>query len=217
MKTLTSIVAVSRKGAIGCKNQLPWRLKTDLNFFRRTTSNNVVILGRMTYESIGKCLPDRTNLVLSHNAVLFQATADCSVVCSIEEALYSAARFRTKETFVIGGASTYEQFAPLVDRYLITVVEKDVPDADAFLSEAVFGDPDNWVKETIAEFPAVPGMDEVPFAIYEWVAKDSGQRQLRRQAILDNFAQKNHLAKTAPRQPRHAKSAELAAPAQLQF
>lgn len=217
MKTLTSIVAVSRQGAIGCKNQLPWRLKTDLNFFRRTTSQNVVILGRMTYESIGKCLPDRTNLVLSHNAVLFQSTPDCSVVCSIEEALFSAARFRSKEAFIIGGASTYEQFGPLVDRYLITVVEKNVPDADAFLSEAVFGDPDNWVKKTIGEFPAVAGVDEAPFAIYEWTAKDSAKRQQRRQAIIEGFSEKNHLSKPIARQPRTAKTPAFASSEQLNF
>lgn len=217
MKTLTSIVAVSRQGAIGCKNQLPWRLKTDLNFFRRTTSRNVVILGRMTYESIGKCLPERTNLVLSHNSVLFSSTPDCRVVCSIEEALFSAARFRSKETFIIGGASTYEQFAPLVDRYLITVVEKDVQDADAFLPEGVFGDPDHWTKKTIAEFPAVEGLDEVPFAIYEWTAKDSAERRSRRQAIIDRFTEKNHLSKPSVKQSRSQESAALALPVQLHF
>jgi dihydrofolate reductase len=217
MKTLTSIVAVNRQGAIGCKNQLPWRLRTDLNFFRRTTSHNVVILGRLTYESIGKCLPDRTNLVLSHNAVLFQSTPDCRIVCSIEEALFSAARFRSKEAFVIGGASTYEQFAPLVDRYLITVVEKNVPDADAFLSEEVFGDLDNWTKETIAEFPAVAGVDEVPFAIYEWTARNSAERQEQRQAIIDGFTERNHLSRPAMRQPRQVKSPRFASAEQLRF
>jgi len=200
MKTLTSIVAVSRQGAIGCKNELPWRLKTDLSFFRRTTSENVVILGRMTYDSIGKCLPNRTNLVLSHNAVLFQSTSDCRVVCGIEEALFSASRFRSKEAFIIGGASTYQQFAPLVDRYLITVVEKDVPDADAFLSESVFGDPDNWTKKTLGEFPASPDVDEAPFAIYEWVAKDATLRRAHRNAIIDAFTRRNHLIKNPTKQ-----------------
>ncbi|SMQ65081.1 dihydrofolate reductase [Sphingopyxis terrae subsp. ummariensis] len=195
MKTLTSIVAVSRKGAIGCKNELPWRLKSDLKFFRETTSNNVVILGRMTYESIGKCLPNRTNLVLSHNAVLFQDTDDCRVVCSIEESLFAASRYSSKETFVIGGASTYLQFSPLVDRYLITVVDKDVPDADAFLSEDVFGDPDNWNIRSLGEYPAVQGVDEAPFAVYEWTAKDAARRESLRRSLVDEFFSRNHLLK----------------------
>lgn len=215
MKTLTSIVAVSRQGAIGCQNELPWRLKTDLKFFRETTIENVVILGRMTYDSIGKCLPKRTNLVLSHNAVLFQATDDCRVVCSIEEALVEASRIRAKETFVIGGASTYLQFSPLVDRYLITVVEKDVPNADAFLSESVFGEPDNWEKRTLGEYPAVDGIDEAPFAVYEWVARDSAQRAELRNLIVEEFQSRNHLAKPSPKR-RYPKLSEISqAPAPM--
>lgn len=169
----------------------------------------------MTYDSIGKCLPNRTNLVLSHNAVLFQSTPDCKVVCSIEEALFSAARFKSKEAFIIGGASTYQQFAPLVDRYLITVVEKDVPDADAFLSETVFGDPDNWIKNTLGEFPASPGVDEAPFAIYEWVAKDAKDRQVHRNAAIDDFTRRNHLI----RNPTKISSSDVSklAPASMQL
>ena len=217
MKSLTSIVAVNREGAIGCQNALPWRLKSDLAFFRNTTSHNVVILGRKTYDSIGKCLPNRTNLVLSHNAVLFQSTPECQVVCSIDEALVSASRYRSKSTFVIGGASTYAQFAPLVDRYLITVVDKHVEDADAFLSEAIFGDEANWEKRVLGEYPAILGVDEAPFAIYEWVAIDQAHRASMRNDIIERHKQRNHMIRSSVHPPSAPSRLQSAEPLTLQL
>jgi dihydrofolate reductase len=195
MKTLTSIVAVNRDGAIGCQNQLPWRLRTDLKFFKAQTLNNVVIMGRKTYDSIGGCLPNRTNIVLSHNSVLFENTPTCQLSLSIPEVLFSTSRIRSKEVFVVGGASTYEQFAPFVDRYLVTVVDKPIEGADAFLSESVFGDVGDWAVSLIGEYPATPGIDEAPFAIYEWTAKNADVRHTLRESVVLEYANRNHLTK----------------------
>lgn len=195
MKNLTSIVAVNRDGAIGCQNQLPWRLKTDLKFFRSQTVNNVVIMGRKTYDSIGGCLPNRTNMVLSHNGVLFESTPTCQLRTSIPEVLFSAARIKAKEVFVVGGASTYEQFAPFVDRYLVTVVDKQIAGADAFLSESVFGDVGDWEITQIGKYPATPDVDEAPFEIFQWIAKDVVERSALRETVAMEYANRNHLAK----------------------
>src|SRR5436309_740216 len=118
--SLTSIVAIDKNGAIGCRNTLPWRLKSDLAFFRQTTNGNAVIMGRKTYDSIGCCLPNRKNIVLSHSYDLFHSTPDCQLAHSIEEALARAGNSPSREAFVIGGAATYAQFANLIDRYLVT-------------------------------------------------------------------------------------------------
>ena len=188
MKNLTSIVAVSTEGAIGCRNELPWKLKTDMKFFREKTTENVVIMGRKTYQSIGGCLPNRMNVVLSHNGILFESTPLCQISLSIAEALYASAQHKGKEVFVVGGASTYEQFAPLVDRYLITIVDKFVEDADAFFSESVFGDEANWSRTLLSEKLVPDTHDEARFQIFEMLARDSDVRFKKRRKVMEEYA-----------------------------
>jgi dihydrofolate reductase len=188
MKSLTSIVAVGKFGAIGCRNELPWRLKTDMQFFKSQTVDNVVIMGRKTYDSIGGCLPKRTNMILSHNNILFESTNTCQLSLSLGEALFRAQAIKGCETFIVGGASVYEQFAPYVDRYLITVVDKEVPDADAFLSDSIFGDPADWDKKTLANHPMTDGIDEASFSVFEWVARDNDQRRALRDSLVYDYS-----------------------------
>lgn len=168
MKNLTSIVAINRQGAIGFNNELPWRLPTDLDFFKRETSGGVVIMGRKTYDSIGRPLPGRFNIVISHNQVLFQKTENSCPVSSLAEALYVAEKQCSggkKKAFVVGGASIYEQFAPLVDRYLITIVEKAVPHADAFFRESIIGDLEQWNVRELTDVRRDPAIDDSDFSI----------------------------------------------------
>ena len=167
MKRLTSIVALNREGAIGCHNGLPWRLKTDLKFFRNQTIGQVVIMGRKTLDSMGRPLPNRHNVVLSHNNVLFAKTENSEVATSISEALVIADRRKEREVFVVGGASTYKQFSPLVDRYLITIVEKEVPDADAFFDQSIFSAESDWEWKRLDDVRYDPDQDEVPFQTFE--------------------------------------------------
>ena len=173
MKQLTSIVAVNREGVIGCGNTLPWRLRTDMRFFKEQTTANVVLMGRKTFDSLGrKCLPNRHNIVISHTFGLFPETEDCRPAYGIEDALFRAtlAPKRFRETYVIGGASMYEQFSPYVDRYLITMVDKSVPEGDTFFNQEALGDPEHWKVSQLFSCPAGDS-DEASFAVFEVLSR----------------------------------------------
>lgn len=196
MSSLTSIVAVGLDGAIGVQNRLPWKLKSDLRFFQRTTKSNVVIMGRKTYDSIGGCLPHRENLVLSHRAQLFEAHRGCTHTHSLEETLFARGKWARKDAFVIGGAVTYALFAPYVDRYLITVVDARFPEADAFFSEAVFGADEEWETKAVEVELADDGMsDEYAFQVYELRHKRADEIAARRVAAASRFRERNHILK----------------------
>lgn len=187
---LTSIVAIDRRGAIGCKNRLPWSIKSDLAFFRKTTIGNNVIMGRKTFESIGGCLKGRTNFVLSHNVVLFDSTDTCKLVTSVGEALAMASPRDELETFVIGGAATYSEFAPFIDRYLVTIVDHVAEDADSFLDDNIRTEINSWNSAELGTFPAEPGRDDFGFRIVEYLAPDAQGRQERRKALASQLRAK---------------------------
>ncbi|MBE5073898.1 dihydrofolate reductase [Erythrobacteraceae bacterium E2-1 Yellow Sea] len=188
LESLTSIVAIDLRGAIGCDNSLPWRLRSDMAFFKEHTISNTVIMGRKTYDSLGqKPLPKRNNIVLSHNNVLFDSSPICQLALSVDEALVIAGQYNDEEAFVIGGAQTYHQFDSIVDRYLVTVVDHEVPNADAFLSSSVLDSMRDWKRREIASHQAVEGKDEFPFSIFELVAPDSEARRARRDARLQKY------------------------------
>ena len=184
MRRLTSIVALNAKGVIGLGNALPWRVKSDMRFFKEQTENNVVIMGRKTHDSLGRCLPNRFNVVVSHQFALFPSTEECVLQNGICDALSAAecAPQRYKEIFVIGGQSMYEQFAPFVDRYLVTIIDKDVPDGDAFFDQSLIRDPSTWEQiELKAGQPNAVG-DEAAFSIFEYRIRDAEGRRSARQS-----------------------------------
>lgn len=123
------IVAMDRRRGIGKDNQLPWRLSADLKRFRELTMGHHLIVGRKTYESIGKPLPGRTMIIVTHQPD-FQAEG-CLVVRSVEEALALARARNESEVFVIGGAEIYAQTLAQADRLYLTLVEAEVA-ADTF-------------------------------------------------------------------------------------
>jgi dihydrofolate reductase len=178
MPVLTSIVARNACGAIGAANRLPWKVRSDLRFFRETTLDQIVIMGRKTHRSLGGCLPRRTNIVVTHDASSFEGDTDCLAVGSVEEALcraFKMASSEKKQVFVIGGATIYRQFAPYVDRYLVTEVEKPVPDADAFFDERpIIAAAGSWQQNVLKSGEADGAGDEASFRIIEYVARDSG-------------------------------------------
>jgi dihydrofolate reductase len=186
MRRLTSIVAVNPKGVIGLGNELPWRVKSDLRFFKAQTSGNVIIMGRKTHDSLGQCLPNRHNVVVSHQFSLFQATENCVLQHSIADSLIAAesAPASFKEAFVIGGASMYRQFSNIVDRYLVTIIDKDVPDGDAYFDQDIIGDTKNWDIKTISSGRANEAGDECDFTIFEMLARDPDRRRTERAAII---------------------------------
>ncbi len=115
------IAAVARNGIIGAGNRLPWHLPEDLSHFRTLTSGHTVIMGRKTWESIGKPLPNRQNIVVSRQAGLCLDGA--SVAHSLEEALAMAVR--PDPVFVIGGEALYRAALPLAVLLYLTEIERD--------------------------------------------------------------------------------------------
>ncbi|MDH3730928.1 MAG: dihydrofolate reductase [Acidimicrobiia bacterium] len=117
------IAAVARNGVIGVAGGLPWSLPADLRRFKRLTVGQTVVMGRATFESIGRPLPDRVNIVLTRNPDF--SAHDVEVAHSVGEALTIAGHGgpESGELFVIGGAAVYEQFLELADRMELTMVD----------------------------------------------------------------------------------------------
>lgn len=117
---VTLIAAVAQNGTIGDRNTLLWHITEDMQFFRRTTQGHPVIMGRKTYESLGRPLPKRVNVVISRQEIAIEG---CTVVHSLEEAI--ALFPAEEEVFIIGGGQIYGQALPIADRIYLTVVEHD--------------------------------------------------------------------------------------------
>ncbi|MBP3424714.1 MAG: dihydrofolate reductase [Alistipes sp.] len=117
---ISIIVAVAKNGVIGDKNALLWHLREDMIHFRTTTSGHPVVMGRKTFDSIGRPLPKRTNVVITRDTNL--TIEGCTVVHSLEEAV--ALFDPSEEVFIIGGAQIYRQAMPLADRIYLTVIDK---------------------------------------------------------------------------------------------
>ena len=132
------IVAISDNNAIGRDNQLLWHISEDLKFFKRTTLGCPVIMGRKTFESIGRALPKRVNIVISRG---FSTAEEVAVTTSLEEAFKVAEETNLERCFVIGGGQIYSQALPLVDSLIVTHVHTVIEDADTFFPEI---DPVIW-------------------------------------------------------------------------
>ena len=125
---ISMIVARSRNHVIGRDNQMPWKISADLQFFKRVTMGHPVIMGRKTWESIGRPLPGRRNIVVSRNAN-YVATGG-ELVGSLDEALRSLSEF--KRVFVIGGEQLFKQAFDKADRLYITEIDLDIEGGDTF-------------------------------------------------------------------------------------
>lgn len=158
------IAAVSRNGAIGRDNELPWRLSGDLQFFKRTTIGKPVIMGRVTFESIGRPLAGRDNIVISRNPDWNAEGVECvsSMQRALEAARRSAVASGAAEIMVIGGAQIYRLALPLASRLYITEVDAEV-DGDAFFPEL----DDRWV-ETGRMCCPVSGRDEYSYCLVQY-------------------------------------------------
>lgn len=129
---ISMIVAVDEERAIGKDNRLLWNIPEDLKRFKELTTGHTVIMGENTYYSIGRPLPNRTNIVVTLNQSL--VLPGCFVVYSIDEAFQVAKEKEDEEVFVIGGASIYKQCLPLVERLYLTLVEGK-HEADTFFPD----------------------------------------------------------------------------------
>ncbi len=153
MTELHLIVAHARNGAIGIDGKLPWYLPEDLKHFKRTTLGKPVIMGRKTWESLGRPLPGRKNVVITRQAD-YVAEGAC-VVPTIEAALEAVKD--EPVAFIMGGAQIYEQTLPLVKVAHVTVINADY-DADAYFKPL---DDEHWLLDEEQTFPAT---DAHPFS-----------------------------------------------------
>lgn len=162
----TIIAAVARNGIIGRDGDMPWRLSSDLKRFKALTLGKPVVMGRKTYDSIGKPLPGRPNVVISRQAAV--GHADVSMAHSLAEAMRAAERLAIEtgvdEICIIGGGQIYAQAIGLADRMCITHVEADL-DGDASFPAI---DPDVWQAGEMIAVPAGE-KDSYPtrFIVYE--------------------------------------------------
>jgi dihydrofolate reductase len=142
MRKISIIVAMSQNSVIGLKNELPWHISEDLKNFRKITINHSVIMGRKTYDSIGKPLKDRNNIVISRDASL--VIDGVEVVNSFENAISKTNE--SSETFIIGGGQIYSIALPIATHMYITKVD-GIIDGDAFFPDYI---QDEW-KEVARE------------------------------------------------------------------
>lgn len=135
---ISTIVAVAKNNVIGKDNDIPWYLPADLKYFKKQTLNHHILMGRKCFESIGRALPKRTNIILTRNP--FFLADKCLVAHTIEEAIDMASANDEEELFIIGGGQIYEMTEHLWDRVYITEVDLYV-EGDVYFPEL---DQDRW-------------------------------------------------------------------------
>ncbi|MEI6407759.1 MAG: dihydrofolate reductase [Bacteroidota bacterium] len=143
---ISIVVATGKNGEIGKDNRLLWHLPADLKYFKNLTTGHPIIMGRHTFESIGKALPNRRNIIITRQND-YQANG-VDVVHSLEDAINLVKD--QPEIMVIGGADVYNQALPIANRIYITRVDIE-PEADRYFPEL---DPDDWNIHVDIAYPA---------------------------------------------------------------
>jgi dihydrofolate reductase len=136
---VTIVAAVARNGVIGVDGGLPWHLPDDLRRFKELTLGHVLVMGRKTYESIGRPLPGRTTVVVTRNPQWDPGAPGVHVAATVEEAVDAAAAI-DPDVFVVGGAEVYRAALPLADCLELTLVDAE-PDGDTRFPDVVW---DAW-------------------------------------------------------------------------
>lgn len=127
------IAAVSKDKVIGKQGGIPWKIKEDLSFFKEKTLNSPIIMGRATYNSIGRPLPNRLNIVMTRSV---KNTEGVTEVTSVEKAIEAASINRdSSRVYIIGGQNIYKEFLPIAHRMIITEVDLYIKDGDTFFPE----------------------------------------------------------------------------------
>ena len=146
--SISLIVAAAQNNVIGKSGSIPWRLPDDLKFFRQKTEGHPVIMGRKTFQSIGKALPKRLNIVVTRHD-LPGPPLEFDVAHSLKEALEIAKRDEQEEIFVIGGGEIYKEALPLADRIYLTRVHAEI-DGDVKLPPVDWA---QWRKTASVDHP----------------------------------------------------------------
>ncbi len=160
---LSMIVAAAENGVIGRDNGLVWHMSSDLKHFKAITSGHTVIMGRRTFESIGRALPKRRNIVISRNS-LYKAEG-CEMAVSLEDALNMVQH--EDEVFVIGGGSIYRQAWEYADRLYLTIVHTE-EQGDTFIPNV---DENVWKEVNRQDFKAGE-KDDFDYSFVDYVRKN---------------------------------------------
>ena len=163
---LALIAAVADNNCIGIGNKLPWYLPEDLKYFKAVTSGKAVIMGRTTFDSLGRPLPNRTNIVITRNPA-FTAPEGVRVVHSLDEAIALAESVAcidgSEEIIIIGGGQIYAEALPRVDRMYLTEVKKSVA-GDAFFPE---WNRHEWHETGRQDHHYEPAQTDYSFVVYD--------------------------------------------------
>jgi len=165
---ISMIVAYGKNWEIGLNNQMLWHISEDFKNFKEITSGHHLLMGRKTFESIGKPLPNRTSIVLSNSGFTYEGVDTFN---DIQKALNFARENGEEELFIIGGANIYETMFPYVDKMYLTEVDFEGK-ADAFLNEIDFS---TWDLTEQKEYDAVlvDGKEKSPAWKFKvWIKKD---------------------------------------------
>ena len=155
------IVAVADNGAIGKDGQIPWHLSEDLQYFKRTTMGCPVIMGRRTFESIGRPLPGRLNIVLHGPGSTVEGAFGASC---FEDAYGLAEMTGAEKCFVIGGGTVYAKAMEEADELYVTHVHAEIPDADAWFPKI---NADIWARKSESGEKEAPDGLRYEFVVYE--------------------------------------------------
>ncbi|MEP6925878.1 MAG: dihydrofolate reductase [Pyrinomonadaceae bacterium] len=128
---IIGIVAVAQNLAIGRDGKLPWRYSSDLKFFKQTTTGHAVVMGWKTWASIEKPLPNRLNIVLSHNQTIENKPS--VLLMRDREEVLELHKFLNCDLCIIGGAGVYETFKNHIEKWIVTEIPQTVQDADTFM------------------------------------------------------------------------------------
>ena len=167
MARITIIAAVAENGVIGVDNDLPWRCPTDFAFFKRTTMGKPLVMGRKTFQSLGKALPGRTNIVVTRDPAF--SAPDIVVEPSLEAALTAAGE--ADEVMIGGGGEIYRQAMPLADRLLITRIHV-APEGDTIFPAIP---PEDW--DLVEERHVEPGPKDSHAMTFQTWDRRSGERR----------------------------------------
>lgn len=127
------IVAKANNNAIGLNGELPWHLPSDMKHFQKSTAGHHVVMGRKTYQSLGKPLPGRTHIIVSRNPD-FEVSKGHYVTHSVEEAIELGKTLAVNKLFILGGAEVYRLSLPIADEMIITEINTE-PEADTFFPD----------------------------------------------------------------------------------
>ena len=141
MKMIAAIVAMDKNGAIGQGNKMPWHLPNDLRYFKEVTKDSVVLMGRKTFESIGKKLPNRINIVLTKNPENYNDLQEEGLyfIDDFEDALSLSKSFN-KTIFITGGSEVYKKYIDVCDFIYVTHIHAELDPVDAFFPKEVLNE-----------------------------------------------------------------------------